>query len=432
MTEPYRIFPHATTQERADLRASIKAVGLSCPVILDEHGNIIDGHERRSICADLGIDWMAGADVRIGLSEYQKKALAIELNMWRRPMNLTRRQRNEFIDIYLIANSHLSDQMVADLFGVNQSTVHRRKRALVENDELPKITATVGKDGVTRQIGNRQKTPTRLIVKSRAEFASLQPAMEILNEDLTGHIRRPNKLFSLARRKTALAKVNDSPKMELPQSCRIEHSDFRDLNLDDNSVDVILTDVVWMLSAEQDWRDLARLAKRWLRDDGIFCSMVGSFGESSFRRAIEDELKHQATIAIVFPTPSWSVGRGIGKQWRPAVIFAKSNKFVLPPITDVILVPRTADNQKDYHDWQQRLDVCTELMKRLTKQGDVIVDPHLGTGTNAVAAALLGERTFVGCDIDEQQVRTARYRVATEGHLTTVNSLYRQFHEVTA
>ena len=416
--EPYRIFPRATHQERAELRASIETVGLSCQIVADEHGEVIDGHERRDICVELDIDWMAGASLRIGLDDNQKKALAIELNLWRRPIQLTRNQRNELIDIYVMANSHLSETVIAELFGVDQSTVNRRRKALMQSHKLPKVVETVGKDGITRKVGNRSKQ-ARMIVKSRAEFESLQPALKTLSGDLSGDIRRPKKLVALARRKTALIAVNSAPKSDLPSEIRIEHSDFHDLQIEEESVDVILTDVVWQLAAEPDWRDLAKLATKWLKEDGVFCSFIGNYGEARLYQVLAEQLLYQATVAIVFPTPSWPVGRGIGKQWRPAVVFAKSKRFILPRITDVIFVPQTSNREKDYHDWQQRLDVSMELMQRLSKPGNVILDPHLGTGTNAVAASLLGNRTFIGCDIDEQQVKTARYRVATEGNHTT-------------
>ena len=71
-TDPYRIIPRATVKERTELRRSIEAVGLRSPVVIDEKNNIIDGHERRDICEELDIDWLAGADVRINMTDIEK------------------------------------------------------------------------------------------------------------------------------------------------------------------------------------------------------------------------------------------------------------------------------------------------------------------------------------------------------------------------
>ena len=253
MNDPFRIFPRATADERDQLHSSLQAVGLRNPVVMDEAGNVIDGHERRDACSELGIDWLAGADVRIGLKEIQKKSLAIELNLWRRPVHLTRRQRNGLLDIYLLANPHLSETQVAELFGVNQSTVNRRKRSLMRLHKLQPVTETVGTDGIVRKVGERRKPEARLIVKSRTEYEKIQPDLAEVGEDLHGIQRRPKKLHALAARKRALATVNESASSPLPTEIRIEHCDFRKLRLADNSVNVILTDVVWSSEAEQDW-----------------------------------------------------------------------------------------------------------------------------------------------------------------------------------
>lgn len=77
------------------------------------------------------------------------------------------------------------------------------------------------------------------------------------------------------------------------------------------------------------------------------------------------------------------------------------------------LFPKEADKQ--YDDWQQPLSVAAYFTKRLSKSGALIVDPHLGTGTNAVACNLIGEgRRFIGCDVEEKKIEIARHRLATE------------------
>ena len=71
--------------------------------------------------------------------------------------------------------------------------------------------------------------------------------------------------------------------------------------------------------------------------------------------------------------------------------------------------------EKDYDNWQQGLPEAIHLMEMLSKKGDVILDPMMGTGTNAVSAALLGDRTFLGNDIDPKMVKITRHRIGTEG-----------------
>lgn len=372
---------HEPQPKSAELHASITAVGLRNPVVMDEEGNVIDGHERRSICEELGLDWLAGADVRIGLTEIQKKALAIELNLWRRPIHLTQKQRNELLDVYLMANPHLSEPQVAELFCVNQSTVNRRKRELMRQHKLPKVVATVGKDGRTRRVGERRKQPARIIVKSRAEYESLKPALAEVGDNLTGLVRRPKRIHALAERKKSLREVNEAPVQALPADIQIEHCDFRNLRIEPGSVDVILTDVLWSPNAEHDWKELARLAKTWLRPNGLFCSIIGNFSWPHFCRAVMDELHYQLTIKIDFSAPTRSYSRNIVESWRPAPVFARSDTLIIEKISDTITIPGRSDrdHEKQYHDWQQPLSVAEELLRRLSKPGSLIVDPHLGT-----------------------------------------------------
>ena len=120
------------------------------------------------------------------------------------------------------------------------------------------------------------------------------------------------------------------------------------------------------------------------------------------------------TISLVFRVGYLNPKRHLFQGWRPAVVFAKLPKTDrLYGLIDTVV--ETQSREKQYHHWQQSLELCRTLFERLTRPGDTVLDPHLGTGTNAVACSLLGDRHFIGCDIDKQQVKTARYRVAHEG-----------------
>jgi DNA modification methylase len=51
------------------------------------------------------------------------------------------------------------------------------------------------------------------------------------------------------------------------------------------------------------------------------------------------------------------------------------------------------------------------FIRLMTKEGDVVVDPFLGSGTTALAALKLGRR-FLGIEQNEVYVRLAETRIA--------------------
>ena len=409
--DPFQIFPRSSDKELDNLRASVEAVGLRNPVVVDEAGNVIDGHGRRDICNDLKIDWLVGADVRIGLSQHEKLALAIDLNMWRRPIQLSRTKRSELIDIYLIANPQLSDIQIADLFGVSQPTVNRRRRSLIQMNKLAKSESTVGRDGVERKVGVRKKKPARTVVKNRREFEKLVPDLAEVGESLSGLIRHPKRIHTTAHRQRKEREVEEVVK--LPTNTELRCCDFRDMNVESGSADLVLTDVVWSPDASNDWLALAQLASRWLSPEGLFVTIIGQRSMFKFVDLVKDSLKSLAVIAMVLPETRRNWATQQLEQWRPALVMSRMDRpFDSIGCSDVISVPPFT---KDYHDWQQSLDVAVELVSKLSRPGGLIVDPQVGTGTNAVAATKVGEgRRFIGCDIDEQQIARARHRMATE------------------
>jgi ParB-like chromosome segregation protein Spo0J len=405
--DPYRIFPSATKAQKQELRASIEAVGLKNPVVMDEHDHIIDGHDRRDICEELGLDWLKEADVQIGLSEIERRALAIELNMWRRPLQLTPKLRRELVSIYLQAHADLSVRQVAELFGVSKSQVQIIKTELSKSGQLPKITSTIGQDGVRRKIGKRNGA--RLTVKNRKEYEKLIPDIQKVADDLKGIIRRPGKIESLAQRKRKLAEVK--PVKKLPSTHTVTCGDFRTLEIKPKSVDLILTDVVWSIKAYDDWYDLGELAEQWLKPTGYLASYIGQSNLPHFYNAIMlNEFPYQMTLILPFVKPIRRRQQKLTECYRPVIVF--SQQRIDLPMSDM-LPPQ--EPEKDFDDWQQTVPDAVHLMDKLSKQGSVVLDPQLGTGTNGVAAALLGDRTFIGNDIDPEKVKIARHRIATEG-----------------
>jgi hypothetical protein len=83
-----------TAEERAGLREDISRRGVITPVVVDQDNGIIDGINRLTLAAELGLD--AGAipvDVRRGLTPSQKRDLAVALNEHRWHLSVEDLQR---------------------------------------------------------------------------------------------------------------------------------------------------------------------------------------------------------------------------------------------------------------------------------------------------------------------------------------------------
>ncbi len=76
-------------------------------------------------------------------------------------------------------------------------------------------------------------------------------------------------------------------------------------------------------------------------------------------------------------------------------------------------IPTTAPCEKLYgkHPTQKPLALLERIITASTQEGDLILDPFMGSGTTGVAAVKLG-RKFVGIDVNPQYIDLAEKRIA--------------------
>lgn len=141
---PFQLLPPLGAGELAALRAHIEKHGVQVPVIVDEQDAIIDGHHRAKLAAELGIE--CPRVVREGLSDEEKRLLAVKLNVLRR--HLTREQINEAVALALRVAPERSDRQVAADLGVHHETVgaiRKEREARGEIRHVEKRTDTKGR-----------------------------------------------------------------------------------------------------------------------------------------------------------------------------------------------------------------------------------------------------------------------------------------------
>jgi len=122
--------------------------------VMDEFGEIIDGHSRGLACRELGINDYP-VEVRRGLSEAEKRALARNLNALRR--HLSREQVRSLIADQLRDTPDWSNQRIADGLGVDGKTVASVRAGLAATSEIPRLDKTVGADGKARRASPKRR-----------------------------------------------------------------------------------------------------------------------------------------------------------------------------------------------------------------------------------------------------------------------------------
>ena len=114
------------------LRADIAEHGIVQPVVVDQHGRILDGNNRVQIARDLGIDYAVVVE-RV-TDEDDAYDRAVTLNCARRHM--TREQQREVIRREIARRPDDSDRAIARRVGCSPSTVGTVRRPAPEGSKL--------------------------------------------------------------------------------------------------------------------------------------------------------------------------------------------------------------------------------------------------------------------------------------------------------
>lgn len=153
----YQTMPPLSVEEYATLEQSIREHGIQVPIIIDENGVVIDGHHRQKIAATL--DVYCPMDMKEGLTEAEKRALSITLNIDRR--QLSREQRRSIIESSVKAAPELSNRQHAELTGTHKNTVQAVRDELESTGQIAQSATRVSADGRERPATQ----PERPVVK---------------------------------------------------------------------------------------------------------------------------------------------------------------------------------------------------------------------------------------------------------------------------
>ena len=76
-----------------------------------------------------------------------------------------------------------------------------------------------------------------------------------------------------------------------------------------------------------------------------------------------------------------------------------------------ITTPKSEEKEHGKHPTQKPLDLLKRIVLATTNAHDVVLDPFCGSGTTGVACKTLGDRSFIGIEIDKSYCELAKKRL---------------------
>ena len=405
------LLPDLTTWEYDALKESIRRWGVIVPIVKDENGDIIDGHQRMRVCEELGIKNYPVL-ILAGLTDDEKRDHAFILNFVRR--RLTQQQMRELIAAELKRSPDLSDNWLAQTLGTTDKTIAAVRRELIATSEIPKLEKLRGKDGKSRRV-------TRIVTNTAREAKRAQEALQILGDDAPCR----NLDLRLAQRKAKRKKkeaLTNGRQVQPPEDgdIKVYHCPFQTLEevaeIEPNSVNLVLTDIPYGQEFLPQVAELGAFANRVLVPGGLLATYAGKCWLPKVLAAFEPYLQYRWCLASVWEGSGnvihpggWKQRKGrVISKWKPILLYSKGDWAKDGEFFDVVM---HIDKEKDWHDWQQPLAVVETLVRYFSDLGDLVVDPCGGGFTTAVACKRLGRRC-ISCDIDEAAVIRGQDRLA--------------------
>ena len=406
------VLPPITDEEYAAIKASIETDGQDVPIIVDQFGNIIDGLVRAKICEELGRHcWSVMTEFPTFADRLECR---VRVNSQRRHLNAT--QRRQVVVNYLLQDAGISDNYLAELIGggISKNTVADVRKELEAGCQIDILTKLRGKDGkeypkkVKRIVCNtpRQQEIAGACIGDLPE-ANAGKVLDVVTAE-----RRSKRAKTKLRGATLKLDNQDLPSGAIT----LRHCRFQDLQVEDGSVPLIVTDAPWNKNFMEQWKDLAVFANRVLKPGGIFVSYTGTWYLPEILFELGVHLKWQWMISEAWVGEGAAQDTGIGRvcsKMQPIVVFSNGGPVdIKRQFSDLILA--NGGKEKEWHPWQRKLGCIEKLVQYFSDPGDLVCDPCLGGGTTAIAARNLGRR-FIGCDVDESAIAASMERLATEG-----------------
>ncbi len=385
-----------TPDEHRQLEANLVAEGCRDALVIWK-GVVLDGHHRLEICTRLGIPYTTS---EIALPRREAARLWIEENQLGR-RNLTLDQR-----------AAIAYRILQRRVAISKTT-RARKGGLARRG--PKLSLVVG-------VSTKHPTPRLRELAAAAggvSQRSIRAISELVKQDATILERIVAGTLTIKDAKQYRREADRASRIRAalktnPAGVGIYTGDLSLLHqvLQNNSVDLFLTDPIYTSDAVPLYGELAKLAAAKLKP-GCFCiAYAGQLHLPEVIAAMSEHLEYYWLCALLHSGPRTRIwARRVSNGWKPIVVFAKRPQQPTRPQHPWFgdFVHGTRD--KDHHALGQGASELEYLIERFTLPGQLVCDPFCGGGAVPVACVTT-KRRYVATEVDPGVAAAARARIA--------------------
>jgi len=382
------LIPPLQPDEREQLEGNILAEGCRDPLSVWD-GVLIDGHNRYEICTkhDIGYE--------IHEVAFEDRSHAIE---WIIRNQFGRRNLADFTKgkLSLRLKEVIEKRMKANQIRKPAGFVPQKSAEQTDREKRPETRKELAKvAGISHDTIDKIEKITQAI-----EAGKLDKEVERKLEGREVSINRVFRDLKEQATKERIEVIKAEAVAKLKHVDEIYLGDFRKIGdrIPDNSVDLIFTDPPYDRAAIKLFDGLGEFANRVLRPGGSLVFYLGQIQLPEAIRILSTHLRYWWCCSCYHsgPTLLRMNEYGIINGWKPMLWFVKETRGDKETfINDVA----TGTKEKSHHEWQQSESEALYFIEKLTKPGDLVVDPFCGGGTTPAVCEKVN-RKWLAFEID--------------------------------
>jgi len=393
--QPRKTFDEESLKELAE---TFKTQGIIQPIEIDENYQIIVGERRWRAAKLAGLKQIPCKIVR-GLTLEQKIERQLIENIHHEPLSDLEKAKSikKLMEI-----RGWSEMLAASTLGISRIQIQRLLSLVDAPKEVKKLVEDKKIEPSTAgEIAYRLKEQPEKMIQVVKKVAKADENRRGLAREIIGEMKRRE---DAKERKEEVKKIEDSLK---ETNIILKLGDFRDQikEVKSNSVDLILTDPPYPKEYLDLWEKLAEEAGRVLKPGGFLVCYSGQYHLPQIFEYFGKYLEYYWLAGLNHIGEKRMLPNLVINRMKPILIFYKSPLKKKISFSDLIDSPAP---DKRYHEWQQSLEPVEYLISQFSFPNDLILDPFLGAGTFALAAAKK-KRRFIGFEIDPNT-----YKIAVE------------------